>query len=88
MVSNTYLLIFTFIFQIYSGHCSKAAPELAAAAKYFENVNRGLIAKVDRDSETALNDRYEVSSYPTFLWFEDGKKVEPYPGTRTKNAFL
>ena len=40
------------------------------------NGNRGVIAKVDRDSESALNDRYEVLSFPTFLWFEDGKKVD------------
>ena len=83
-------MIFTFIFKIYSGHCSKAAPELAAAAEFLKtNGNRGVIAKIDRDSESETNDRFEVSSYPTFLWFEDGKKVDQYEsGIRTKNAFL
>jgi protein disulfide-isomerase A1 len=70
------------------GHCKKLAPEYAAAAQVLAQQDTPrYLAKVDVDSNAALGERFKVSSFPTLLWFIDGKSVE-YKGGRTKDSIL
>ena len=64
--------------------CKEFYPEylIAAALLKSEYGNEAVIAKVDADSTAggkALRDKYNVTGYPTLIWFVDGKP-QPYGG--------
>ena len=65
--------------------CKQLAPEYAAASAKLaslKSVYPAVIAKVDADSTAggkALRDKYNVTGYPTLIWFVDGKP-QPYGG--------
>jgi thiol-disulfide isomerase/thioredoxin len=63
--------------------CKVLAPEYSITAAYisYYGIN-AVIAKVDDDSTDggrALRDKYNVTGYPTLIWFVDGKP-QPYGG--------
>ena len=83
---NQYVLV-----EFYAPWCSfcKAfAPQYAAAAAQLKTLgNNAVIAKVDADSTPggqALADRFNVTGFPTLIWFVHGKP-QPYSGS--KNDF-
>ena len=63
--------------------CKALAPEYSAAAaqlSYLGNFFNAVIAKVDADSTAggrALAARFNVTGYPTLIWFVNGKP-QPY----------
>ena len=63
--------------------CKALAPQYGVAAAYISyNGINAVIAKVDADSTAggkALRDKYNVTGYPTLIWFVDGKP-QPYGG--------
>ena len=63
--------------------CKALAPQYGVAAAYISyNGINAVIAKVDADSTAggkALRDKYNVTGYPTLIWFVDGKP-QPYDG--------
>lgn len=64
-------------------HCQHLAPvwdELANAIKPEMSVS---IAKIDCTLYRSICQDFEVKSYPTLLWIEDGKKIEKYSGSRS-----
>ncbi|XP_075238196.1 thioredoxin domain-containing protein pretaporter [Lycorma delicatula] len=65
------------------GHCQKLAPIWDLLAKEFESYNTLSIAKVDCTQHRPICQSFEVKSYPTLLWIQDGKKVDSYRGSRT-----
>merc|ERR1719373_106610 len=65
------------------GHCKKLAPtweEVATELKGKVNV-----AKIDVTTNKALGDRFDIKSFPTLLYFKDGK-MQQYEGQRDKDA--
>ena len=67
----------------WSSFCKVFAPEYSITAAYisYYGIN-AVIAKVDADSTAggrALRDKYNVTGYPTLIWFVDGKP-QPYGG--------
>ena len=64
--------------------CKALAPQYGVAAAYISyNGINAVIAKVDADSTAggrALRDKYNVTGYPTLIWFVDGKP-QPYGGS-------
>ena len=66
--------------------CKAFAPEYAAASAQLASLSNYLpvvVAKVDADSTDggkALADKYNVTGYPTLIWFVDGKP-QPYGGS-------
>lgn len=62
-------------------HCRKFAPRYETVAemlKDFENISVG---KVDADLESELVDRFKITSFPAFLYFNHGS-IEKYTGDR------
>ena len=63
--------------------CKALAPQYSAAAaqlSYLGNFFNAVIAKVDADSTAggrALAARFNVTNYPTLIWFVNGKP-QPY----------
>ena len=68
----------------WSSFCKVFAPEYSITAAYVTyNEIKAVIAKVDADSTAggrALRDKYNVTGYPTLIWFVDGKP-QPYGGS-------
>lgn len=66
------------------GHCQKLAPtweELAQSLEFEEAVT---ICKIDCTQYRTLCNEFEVKGYPSLLWIEDGKKVDKYQGSRSR----
>jgi len=57
------------------GQCKKLDPELEKAALNLKS--RGVaIAKVDATDSKELASKYNVKTFPTFVWFEEGRDYE------------
>lgn len=67
-------------FAPWCGHCKKLAPELDKAADRLKGVVP--FAKVDATVDVQLASKYQISSYPHLLWFEDGRPTL-FDGGRT-----
>ncbi len=73
----------------WSSFCKVLAPVYAAASAQLASISnlnyneiKAVIAKVDADGtdgEKALATKYNVTGYPTLIWFVDGKP-QPYGG--------
>lgn len=58
------------IFDLYSGHCKKLAPEYAgAAAVLAEQSPPQYVAKCDTTENNALGERFEIKGFPTLVFF-------------------
>ena len=71
-------------------HCKAFYPEYAAASAqlaFLKNFYPAVIAKVDAVSTDGerLADKYNVTGYPTLIWFVDGKP-QPYGGDMDGSA--
>lgn len=65
------------------GHCQKLAPTWDELAKSFETNDKVKISKVDCTQHKTVCSKYDVKSYPTMLWIQNGKKVDTFRGHRT-----
>ncbi|XP_006825188.1 uncharacterized protein LOC102802611 [Saccoglossus kowalevskii] len=57
--------------------CKKFAPSYENIAEYFANREDVVIAKIDAYSEKSLSQRYDITGFPTVLYFEKGN-TKPY----------
>ena len=64
------------------GHCKKMMPAWDKAAKDANSTAEKMV-KVDSTTDTSIAEKYNISSYPTILLLESGKKVDVYDGGRT-----
>ncbi|XP_041365529.1 protein disulfide-isomerase A4-like [Gigantopelta aegis] len=70
------------------GHCKHLAPEYAKAATQLKDLTHPVaLAKVDATVETELAQRYDVSGYPTLMWFKKGTKYD-YDGPREETGIV
>jgi len=72
------------------GHCKHLAPVYEEVGAVFQNEPNVLIGKVDCDANSQLCQDFEVSGYPTLLWFgkNDKKSGATYEGGRELEAFV
>jgi len=75
--------VFVEFYAPWCGHCKQLAPtweKLAAIYKYEPNV---VIANVDADAHRDIGTKYDVSGFPTLVYYsKDDKKGERYNGGR------
>jgi len=70
-------------------HCKKLAPEFEAAAQELKTRGGAPFGSVDAEKVPSLAKKYEVTRYPTMLWFRKGESVlELGPTTRTKQLLV
>lgn len=70
------------------GHCKKAKPELMNAAKHDADNNKIAYAAVDCTVHTSVCNQFDVHGYPTFRYFNYGKKDFKYTGGREAKDFI
>lgn len=63
--------------------CQRLAPIWDELAKKLKQDSVVRIAKIDCTIYRPICKDFEVKSYPTLLWIEDGKKIAKYNGERT-----
>lgn len=76
-----------FFYAPWCGHCKTAKPGIIEAAQDLED-DAGTIAAIDCTASKSTCARYKVSSYPTILYFKDGKNMKKYQGPREKEGYL
>jgi protein disulfide-isomerase A6 len=81
--------VFIEFYAPWCGHCKKLAPIWEKLANIFRNDPQVVIASVDADSYKDLGSRYDVSGFPTLIYFsKDDKKGERYSGGRELGELL
>lgn len=63
------------------GYCKKQKPEL-------EKLEKIWIGLVDADESPAIAAKYDVSGFPTFIIFKDGKALDRFSGLRSKEFIM
>lgn len=69
------------VFATWCGPCQKLAPILETLAKEYDT--KVQIIKVDADQFASIARQQGVGSYPTLLFFKDGKKIHTKVGADT-----
>ena len=69
------------------GHCKAAKPEYTAAAELFTDNKKTSFTAVDCTKFDTVCTQYDVTGYPTFLYFNYGKNHAPYQGERSSSGF-
>jgi len=65
------------------GHCKKLAPVWEELAESYDK-DKVRIAKVDSTEEKELSQSFEITGFPTLLWFDAGSTTpQKYEGART-----
>lgn len=65
------------------GHCQRLAPTWELVAGSFAGDNSVSIAKIDCTVNRDACKSYDIKSYPTLLWIENGEKIDKYQGQRS-----
>jgi len=70
------------------GHCKAMKPEYAAAATELKGT--AVLAGMDVDNMEAYSVRqaFNVTGFPTVVYFEDGERKFDYKGPRTKDGII
>ena len=58
---------------VWCGYCRVMVPVVEEFANKYSSVIK--VANVDMDEEEALTARYDITTYPTFILFENGVEV-------------
>ena len=70
------------------GHCKAAKPEFMSAAEQFTDDKKVAFAALDCTQYQSVCSQHDVSGYPTFKYFNFGKKDFRYNGGRTEGDFV
>jgi len=65
------------------GPCKKIAPEFVALAQSHENVRFG---KIDVDKNTETTETYDITSMPSFLFFQDSRLIHTIQGAKMQDV--
>jgi len=73
---------FVMFYAPWCGHCKRLKPTWDKVAKK-PGVSGVQIAKLDCTANEGICKEYDVTGYPTLLYFRDGKKVDTFSGDKT-----
>lgn len=88
LLRKTELPILTMFYAPWCGHCKRMKPEFNGAATAMKG--RALLVGVNSDGSqgTGPSQEYNVSSFPTILYFEKGTFKYKFTGQRTKDGMI
>ena len=69
------------------GHCKAAKPEFVTAAEQFQTDKKTMFAALDCTKFQSICEQQEVTGFPTFKYFNYGKKEYQYLGARNEEGF-
>ena len=69
------------------GHCKAAKPEYTTSAEQFSSDKKISFAALDCTKYQSVCEKFDVTGFPTFLYFNYGKNPTPYNGARDQNGF-
>lgn len=69
------------------GHCQSLAPIWQDLASHYKSEDVS-VSKIDCTQHRSICQTFEVKSYPTLLWIENGKKIDKYQGSRTLDTLI
>lgn len=70
------------------GHCKAAKPEYQKAAEHFKEDKKTVFAALDCTKFQSICEEHDVTGFPTFKYFNYGKKTAPYAGPRNEEGFV
>ena len=69
------------VYTTWCGYCQQQKSEL-------EQMDKVWIGIVDADKSPEIAKKYQVSGFPTFLIFKDGKQIDRFSGLRDKEEIM
>ena len=69
------------VYTTWCGYCKQQKSEL-------EQMDKVWIGIVDADKSPEIAKKYQVSGFPTFLIFKDGKQIDRFSGLRDKEEIM
>ena len=70
------------------GHCKRLKPEFASAATKLKKKSVLAAMDVDKPDTFAIRQEYNISGFPTILYFENGAKKYDYSGGRDAEGIV
>jgi len=70
------------------GHCKRMKPDFQSAAKELKGSAVLAAMDVNKPENSAVARKYNITGFPTLLYFQGGQLQFPYPGENNKAAIL
>lgn len=80
--------ILTMFYAPWCGHCKRMKPEFAQAATELKSDAVLVGMDVDNPQSQGLRSIYNITGFPTILYFENGRKKYDFGGERTKDGII
>ena len=68
------------------GHCKRMKPDYQAAATEMKGKAVMAAMDVNKPENTPISRKYNITGFPTLLYFEGGELQYPYPGGNNKEV--
>jgi protein disulfide-isomerase-like protein len=88
MLSKERKPILAMFYAPWCGHCQRMKPEFALAAAKLKGKAVLAAMDLDRPEGMLLREEYNVTGFPTVLYFEKGKLLYPYWGERDEESIV